>query len=421
MSDLSGEILCNRYFLCRLVGSGGMADVYESWDQKRSTRMAVKVLRRDLAHNSQFLNQFTREAELLRELSHPNIVRLYDFEKDSEDIVFIVMEWIDGGNLREALMERKKSYSLEETLQIIEPVCIALNYAHRNHVYHCDVKTPNILMPSDGRVLLTDFGVARFALDDTHGGTPYYMAPEQFNGDVVDARTDIYALGVILYELLSGGVFPFRGDAPNSKGSTSREKVAWEHINLPLPDLSYFNGSIPASVETVIQTAMNKEPDERYDNTFSLLEAFRRACRFNGDDNSRTIVFPPPHPPRENNDSRPPFISPPPPSPPPVSIPGKRSTHLIGKAGQYTGHYFTIQKSGVTMGRSSQNQIKLDDASVSRHHARIIYGRRGIYIEDEGSKLGTYVNNQPVEGTFLLKNGDIIRIGYSDIFEFKDK
>ncbi len=238
MANLTGQNLCHNYYLRRLVGSGGMADVYEAWDQKRSTRMALKVLRRDLAHSSRFIHQFTQEAELLRKLSHPNIVRLYGFEKSDQDEVFIVMEWVDGMDLRNTLVSKNRPFTLGEVSQILQPVCVALNYAHQNDIYHCDVKTPNILLPKDGRVLLTDFGVARFSVGEVQGGTQYYMAPEQFNGGNVDARTDIYALGVTIFELLSGGTFPFRGESPDSKGSTSRDKLDGNIIIFPCPRLA---------------------------------------------------------------------------------------------------------------------------------------------------------------------------------------
>src|SRR3972149_67516 len=165
MPELLDATLLDRYFLRKHVGSGGTADVYLAWDKLRSTKMAIKVLRRDLANNSRFFQMFAREAELLRKLEHPSIVRLYEFERDGEN-VFIVMDWIEGINLRQAIVNQKRPFTMEETLPILQPVCSALNYAHQNQVFHCDIKPANILLHADGKVFLTDFGVARLSTEN---------------------------------------------------------------------------------------------------------------------------------------------------------------------------------------------------------------------------------------------------------------
>ena len=174
-------------FLREQIGSGGMADVYQAWDNLRATRMAIKVLRRDLAQSARFNRMFEQEAELLRKLEHPNIVRLYEFDKEG-DVVFIVMDWVEGTNLRQAINDRKKPFSLEEVSQILQPVCAALNYAHQNMVFHCDVKPGNIMVDAGGTVYLTDFGIAQYLSSSDrgalHAGTPAYMAPEQIRGEI---------------------------------------------------------------------------------------------------------------------------------------------------------------------------------------------------------------------------------------------
>jgi len=246
MAELVGTSLKDRYFLRQLVGSGGMSDVYLAWDKMRSAKMAVKVMYQDVENPDRFFRTFAKDAELLRKLEHPNIVRLYEFERDGE-IVFIVMDWIDGRNLRQAISERKTLLPLEEISRILGPVSSALNYAHQNGVVHCDVKPANILLHNDGRVLLSDFGVARVALEQKGGGTVAYMAPEQFSGENVDFRADIYGLGITLYEMLSGGKVPFWGDSPDSQGSTQRERIEWEHLHQYPPPISRFNPQIGAN------------------------------------------------------------------------------------------------------------------------------------------------------------------------------
>jgi serine/threonine-protein kinase len=167
MAELVSKTLNNQYYLRRLVGSGGMADVYEAFDKVRATNMAVKVLRRDVASNSRFYQAFEKEATILRELQHPNIVRLYEFGRDGE-IVFIVMAWVDGSDLKQKLMHHSDAFSLVEVSAVLKPVASALNFAHQIHVYHCDIKPANILLQNDGKeVLLTDFGVAQLASECT--------------------------------------------------------------------------------------------------------------------------------------------------------------------------------------------------------------------------------------------------------------
>jgi len=290
MKTLVGTTLGDRYFLRELMGSGGMADVYLTWDNMRAAKMALKILRRDLANDTRFFQMFAKEAEILRKLEHPNIVRLYEFDKEG-DIAFIVMDWIEGSNIRQALNDRKKPLSLEEVSAVLEPVCSALNYAHQNNVFHCDIKPANILLHVDGRVLLTDFGVARLASDRIGGGTPPYMAPELFSRGTVNAKTDIYSLGVTLYEIFSGGQVPFRGDSPSSQGSTTRDRIAWELSNLPLPPLHQHNPDLPDEVEKVVSTALSKNPAQRYSSAMALRQAYEQACMHVGAKTSEPITI----------------------------------------------------------------------------------------------------------------------------------
>lgn len=432
MKTLVGSTLRDRYFLRELKGSGGMADVYLAWDNLRATKMAVKILRRDLATDTRFFQMFVKEAELLRKLEHPNIVRLYEFDKEG-DLAFIVMDWIEGSNIRQSLNERNKPFSIGEISVVLQPVCSALNYAHQNQVFHCDIKPANILLHIDGRVLLTDFGVARLATDRTRGGTPPYMAPELFSGGIVNARTDIYSLGVTLYEVLSGGEVPFRGDSPSSQGSTTRDRIAWELTNLALPPLKEHNPSLPDEVETVVMTALSKSPYRRYASAMEMSQAYERARTSAGVDpgghktivnmisdtlaaKKTTIEKPVPKPEKRQK-------TPADQDHYPRAARGVRGPNLFVRSGEWPGQAFAIPKSGLIIGRGSQAQLRLRDASVSRKHATIIRTRRGIYIRDERSSLGTLVNNQriPPDTPVQLRNGDVIRIGYNQFFEFRGK
>jgi serine/threonine protein kinase len=374
--------------------------------------MAVKVLRLDLVRNPKFFKMFTKEAELLRKLEHPYIVRLYEFEQDG-NLAFLVMDWIEGTNLRESISNRKSPYSPEDAACILLPVCSALHYAHQNHVFHCDVKPANILLHVDGRVLLTDFGVARLAAEYTSGGTPAYMAPELFTDQAIDGRSDVYSLGVTLYEMLTGGNLPFRGDTQETPGTTARERIAWEHVYQPAPPPRHFNARIPDAVEAVILTCLNKRPEDRYAHPMALREAFEYA-RERGDGrggSQRTVVGERTHPGKKEARRGGEL-------PPELEI---RGPFLYALRGELAGRAIGIPRSGLTIGRSRRNRLQLRERSVSRTHATILQTRHGLYIRDEGSSLGTFVNESRISGPTALRAGDRVRIGYDQVFEFRVK
>ena len=281
-SDLTGQVLQGRYRVDKHLGRGGMADVYRAWDEPRGVYVALKVLHEDLAHDQVFRRKFRREAVVLQSLLHPNIVRLYSFEEDALK-AFLVLEYIQGAPLRAYIPARAgQPFSPGEALTILEPACKALHYGHTQGIYHCDIKPGNILIEEQtGRVLLSDFGIARLAEMGTTttftAGTPAYMSPEQCRGEKPDARSDIYALGITLYEMLSGGERPFTGDA-EAGGATTAERLRWEHLNQPPPSLRTYHPQLSPEVEQVVLKALRKAPDERYQSVPELLEAFRKAA-----------------------------------------------------------------------------------------------------------------------------------------------
>jgi serine/threonine protein kinase len=383
-----------------------MADVYYAFDRVRSTHMAVKVLRRDLAARRDLRHSFEEEAKILGKLQHPNIVRFYEI-KSHEDITFIVMDWVNGGNLRQRIDAWNRVFTLREVLQILEPVCKALSFSHNMEYFHCDIKPSNIMLHENGKdVFLTDFGVARLAADKKGGGTPPYMAPEQFSGHV-SAQTDIYSLGVAVYEMLSGGRLPFHGDA-KSPGSTTRERYEWEHKNLTFPPLSQFNRNLPGDVFATVDKALEKNPRNRFSTAVTFYETFMKAV------DSSTVI-----------DLSPPPSTPIPPAPSPVPRPGHElkpgTKYLIGRSGEKTGEMIPLLRQEVIIGRGNNSYLRLQERSVSRIHAAILLTKRGTYVKDVNSLLGTYVNGQriPPGVPIKLNNGDVIETGHGQIFEYQ--
>jgi eukaryotic-like serine/threonine-protein kinase len=274
MADLVGKILANRYQINEFIGRGGMAEVYKAWDHQRATYLALKLLREDLANDRIFLRRFQREAQTLAKLQHPNIVRLFGIETD-DLTVFMLMDYIDGTNLQTEIF-RANGHMLSLALinQVMGSVCSALHYAHQHRMVHCDIKPGNIMINRHGIVLLTDFGIARMTDTATSTmvgfGTPAYMAPELIRGMDPTPQSDIYSLGVVLYEMITGGERPFTGDRAQTTGPTS-EKVRWEHLNLVPPPPRQYNPNISSKVEESILRCLDKDPMMRFDSALDLL------------------------------------------------------------------------------------------------------------------------------------------------------
>lgn len=417
MSDLTDKMLKNQYFLRQLIGSGGMADVYQAWDNLRATKMAIKVLRRDLASSKKFYQAFEKEAKFLSDLQHPNIVRLYEFVRE-ENVVFIVMSWIDGINLKQRIRNLQHPMDLDEVARVLMPVCSALNFAHQMKVYHCDIKPSNILLHENGRdVFLSDFGVARLASERGGGGTLPYMAPEQFLQAVVNAQTDIYSLGITIYEMLSGGQVPYKGDS-EGRGSTPQDRFAWEHMSKRLPPLQEHNPSLAQNIIAVVERALDKDPRRRFESAMQLWDAFghaREGRSFSSGD--KTVLWQ--APPSLKPKSQPSIASRSTPSPPPQ--PG--TLYIYCRSGELAGQNIIIPKQGLTIGRGQKNQLRMKERSVSRRHATILVVKSGVYIRDENSALGTYVNRERIAPNVpvSLKHGDVIQTGYYQVFEFRNR
>ena len=242
-----GKLLSNRYEILEQVGGGGMALVYRAKDVYLNRMVAIKILREQFTNDEEFVTRFRREAQAVASLSHTNIVSIYDVGQDQE-IYYIVMEMIEGRDLKE-LIKEKSPFSVKETLDIAVQICDALAHAHEHKIIHRDVKPHNIIITSEGKVKVTDFGLARAVstVTVTHTdnimGSVHYFSPEQARGEIADEKSDIYSLGVVIYEMLTGKV-PFEGESPIS--------VALNKIqNDPVPPRQ-INPQIGEALEKVI-------------------------------------------------------------------------------------------------------------------------------------------------------------------------
>jgi len=297
MPELIGQILTERYRVDTFLGRGGMAEVYKVWDNHRMTYLAMKVLHQDLAVDRVFMRRFQREAQTLEKLQHPNIVRFYGLERDGR-LAFMLLDYIEGENLKPKIFDAEGPYPLDGVRTVMRAICGALAYAHREGHIHCDIKPGNIMIDEHGKVLLSDFGIARMSDAATATmvglGTPAYMAPEQARGLDPLPQTDIYALGIVLFEMLTGGERPFTGEQSWTTGSTS-EKVRWEQINLPPPSPRRWNPDISDELEAVVLKSLAKDPAERYASPLDLLNALEMALTVDeSPDDAETLIAEPP-------------------------------------------------------------------------------------------------------------------------------
>ncbi len=271
-----GTVLRNNYQLERLLGRGGMAEVYLAFDMRRHTRVAVKILREDLAEDPEFVRRFTREAEALARLDHPHIVRFYSFERQGA-VAFIVMDFVPGTTLQRHLAELGGPLPLGEVSTILHQVGAALQYAHSEGYIHRDIKPGNIMLRDDGNALLSDFGIARAAESATlmtaTMGTPAYMAPEQILGRELDRRTDIYSFGIVLFEMLTGHR-PFTGDERGITGTGTLARLREAHLRVQAPDPRSLNPALPPGLGDVVLRALAKDPAQRWPDVVSLIQAW---------------------------------------------------------------------------------------------------------------------------------------------------
>ena len=303
MDHYIGRLLDDRYEILELIGTGGMAVVYKARCNRLNRLVAIKILKEDLSKDDEFRRRFHAESQAVAMMSHPNIVSVYDVSH-SENIDYIVMELIEGITLKQ-YMEQKGTLNWREALHFATQIAKALEHAHSRGIIHRDIKPHNIMVLKDGSVKVADFGIAQMAtaqntLTREALGSVHYISPEQAKGAHVDARTDLYSLGVVMYEMLTGRP-PFDGDTPVS--------VAIQHINAKATSPRELNPSIPRGLEQITMHAMTADRDKRYASASEMLadlERFRRDpnCTFDFTQPRDTldigsILNPPPRPPRE--------------------------------------------------------------------------------------------------------------------------
>ena len=277
------KILGERYELGAMIGTGGMADVYLAQDVRLNRQVAIKILRSDLARDPSFVTRFNKEALSVAALNHPGIVSVYDSGKEdspSGAMPYIVMEFVEGKTLRE-IVNKGERFALNRAVEITEGILIALQYSHKNGIIHRDIKPGNIMITDNGDVKVMDFGIAR-ALADTGAtmtstwniiGTAQYLSPEQATGTQADARSDLYSVGCLLYELLAGRP-PFTGDTPVA--------IAYQHVSAPLIPITEIQESLDPALNAFFSIALAKDANERYQSANAMLKDLKKLVKGEG-------------------------------------------------------------------------------------------------------------------------------------------
>lgn len=267
-----GKRLSGRYKILDMVGGGGMANVYLAHDMILDRDVAVKMLRLDFANDEEFIRRFRREAQSATSLAHPNIVNIYDVGEEN-DLYYIVMEYVDGQTLKQYI-QQNSPLKVEDAIGIMRQLTSAISHAHQNHIIHRDIKPHNILIDHTGNVKVTDFGIAMAlsatSITQTNSvlGSVHYLSPEQARGGMANRKSDIYSLGIVMFELLTGRL-PFSGESAVS--------IALKHLQSETPSVRRWNSSIPQSVENIVLKATAKDSFHRYNSVEEMEEDLRTA------------------------------------------------------------------------------------------------------------------------------------------------
>ena len=283
---LVGLVFDHRYEVQQKIGIGGMADVYRGKDTLLGRPVAIKILHQNFGSDQDFVARFKREAQAAGKLNHPNVVSMYDVGFD-QGFHYIIMEYVSGCTLKEYMQHYDGQISVQEAVKITVAIAEGLEHAHTMGIVHCDIKPHNILITDSGRVKVTDFGIAR-AMNSaatmmfTHSvmGSAHYISPEQASGKSINVSTDIYSLGVVLYELLTGEV-PFKGETPVS--------VALQHVQGRVVAPRIKNAMIPPQLEQVVLMALEKEPGKRFGSISEMIQALRMSLGYRGGTSARPM------------------------------------------------------------------------------------------------------------------------------------
>ena len=283
---LVGLVFDHRYEVQQKIGVGGMADVYRGKDTLLGRPVAIKILHQNFGSDQDFVARFKREAQAAGKLNHPNVVSMYDVGFD-QGFHYIVMEYVSGCTLKEYIQHHGAQVTVQEAVKITVAIAEGLEHAHMMGIVHCDVKPHNILITDSGRVKVTDFGIARainsattMMYTNSVMGSAHYISPEQASGKSINVSTDIYSLGVVLYELLTGEV-PFRGETPVS--------VALQHVKDRVVAPRIKNTMIPPQLEQVVLMALEKEPGKRFGSISEMIQALRMSLGYRGGTSARPI------------------------------------------------------------------------------------------------------------------------------------
>lgn len=419
MSPLS--LLRDRYQLEEVIGEGALSVVYRAYDLRRHAYVAIKMLRDELVQNPEIMRNFQSEAFLLSKLNHPHIVRFYSFE-NTGSVAYLVLDYIQGKTLRQLISETKGPFPIEQVSTVFQQIGGALHYAHEEGVLHRDIKPENVIIRSDGNAFLTDFGIAKLVnvSDQAHirAGTPAYMSPEQIAGKPLDRRSDVYSLGVMLYELLVGKR-PFQGDEPGLTGSDTAERIRQAHLWLVPPDPRTLNPSLSEHIALFILKTLAKQPQDRWPDVKSMLDVWTRLIQQGprSSTQSRQLTTPVNKP-----FSTPPEAVKPPSSSPhiqPLPQPAATGTTAVLTIlhGVHAGTTFPLKQHDLLIGRGEQCQIRIPDPHISRIHCRLRFAQGMWFIQDQNSRNGLFVNGRRVSAT-RLNPGDQIQIGQS-VLEFQ--
>lgn len=280
-----GQKINERYEIIKSIGEGGMANVYLASDNILDRKVAIKILRGDLAGDEKFIRRFNREAVSASQLAHPNIVEIYDVGEDG-DIHYIVMEYIEGKTLKQ-LLKRRGHLTVTEAVDIMLQLTDGIAHAHKSYIIHRDLKPQNIMIEESGHIKITDFGIA-MAMNSTHltqtnsvMGSVHYLPPEQASGKLATIKCDIYSMGILFYELLTG-ILPFKGE--------NAVEIALKHMKDPIPNVRKQNSSVPQSIENIILRSTAKNPKNRYSDIKDMYKDLEMAL---DDDvkNQEKVVF----------------------------------------------------------------------------------------------------------------------------------